>query len=426
MPSHNTPISNNNHSTFSHFLFAGTILYLFVLFVLSTLLPNVWGKFTPPGIASNLALIITNKEYAGSEYMYAYMSTFNVYVKGGVVVANVFPDTLIFYGGLIYMVVAGVVLRRRVFTKSIVMGGVLMAMTTLMAATFAVLTIATFWHAASAWYYLTPGLLLWIVDRFLRVSERKSGSKKNKKTTTTPAFEFNAGQYAFLHVPSISKVAHPFTISSASSQRTQTVEFCIKAVGKNPTQFTQKIRQLESSNFKALEASVEGPYGLSANLDPLSHEHLVLLCGGIGVTPCISILRDILSEFEEGRGRGRYSFLKKVDFVWVVRDEKILNLFAEVFEASLKYHPVINVHCHVTRTRTNEHDDIEGQENQGWRATFVKDGRPDLVQLLRDDEGISDVTKTQVSACGPTSLVGSDSFAAKSVGCNFHSEAFEF
>lgn len=55
LPSHNTPISNNNHSTFSHFLFAGTILYLFVLFVLSTLLPNVWGKFTPPGIGEELS-----------------------------------------------------------------------------------------------------------------------------------------------------------------------------------------------------------------------------------------------------------------------------------------------------------------------------------------------------------------------------------
>lgn len=108
-----------------------TMLYLSILFVLTTLLPNVWGKFTPPGIASNLALIITNTEYAGSEYTYAFMSTLNVYVKEGVV-AKIFPDSLIFYVGLLLSAVAGVVLRRRVKAKAAALACILLGMTVLM------------------------------------------------------------------------------------------------------------------------------------------------------------------------------------------------------------------------------------------------------------------------------------------------------
>ena len=342
--------------------------------------------------------------------------------------------------------------------------------------TFAALTVATFWHAASAWYYLAPGLLLWITDRLLRVSDGRSWRAKIKDARvvdvgggewitwlkvrvgdeeeeeeaasssssssscpirtcgdmfrlcfrksraahkSSPAFKFTAGQYAFLHVPSISAIAHPFTISNAPpANNIIDIEFCVKAVG-DPNQFTQKIKEVG----QRLEASIEGPYGHSAALEPTIHERLVLLSGGIGVTPCISILRDILLELD-GQEVGRYSFLKKIDFIWVVRDEKMLELFSEVFEKSLKYHPILSVSCYITRTRIKNFDDVEG--NQGWRAAQVKDGRPNLLQVLMDNEGISDISKTQVFACGPTSLVNSGRDAARSVGCNFHSEAFEF
>lgn len=111
-------------------------------------------------------------------------------------------------------------------------------------ATFVMLTTATFWHAASSWYFLMPGLSLWMYDRCRRVGDMSvnveisdiqvfsvGNSEKVTKVTikllsaapspksiTCPVssvsafmsyfsprprhpFTFKAGQYAFLHIP---------------------------------------------------------------------------------------------------------------------------------------------------------------------------------------------------------------------------------
>ena len=39
-------------------------------------------------------------------------------------------------------------------------------------ATFLMLTAATFWHAASSWYLLTPGVVIWMYDRWRRVGDK--------------------------------------------------------------------------------------------------------------------------------------------------------------------------------------------------------------------------------------------------------------
>eukprot|EP00854_Cymbomonas_tetramitiformis_P028935 gene28935-35948_t len=106
--------------------------------------------------------------------------------------------------------------------------------------------------------------------------------------------KFRAGQYIFLNVPIISPLQwHPFTISSAPSDGRTTCH--IKDMG--PGTFTNQLRQLaqqaEDNQFELqkMPIAVDGPYG--APLPVRDYKKLVLVAGGIGITPVNSILREM-------------------------------------------------------------------------------------------------------------------------------------
>lgn len=80
---------------------------------------------------------------------------------------------------------------------------------------------------------------------------------------------------------------HPFTIASApgkGDREHNTLQFCIKQCG-------DWTRQL-SSNISA-GATVQGPYGLFSYLANQSAANLVFIAGGIGITPMLSMLRQL-------------------------------------------------------------------------------------------------------------------------------------
>ncbi|KZV27566.1 ferric-chelate reductase [Dorcoceras hygrometricum] len=104
-----------------------------------------------------------------------------------------------------------------------------------------------------------------------------------------PDLSYNPTSILFLHVPSVCKLQwHPFTVTSNSNLEPQTLSVAIKSQGS----WTQKL-YTQLSSMDHLEVSSEGPYG-PASSHFLSHESLVMISGGSGITPVISILRDII------------------------------------------------------------------------------------------------------------------------------------
>lgn len=103
------------------------------------------------------------------------------------------------------------------------------------------------------------------------------------RTADGRKFAFLPGQFVFIRFKSdsISPEPHPFTLSSPPSS-TAEVELTIRSCGD----WTEKVRRLEPGDG----ARIEGPYGLFGHTDLTHAPGTVMIAGGIGITPMLSIL----------------------------------------------------------------------------------------------------------------------------------------
>ena len=92
------------------------------------------------------------------------------------------------------------------------------------------------------------------------------------------------GQFAFISFESanISKEFHPFTLTSSPS-RPGTVQFIIRSCGD----WTDRIGFVQKGD----RAFIQGPFGRFSHLLLPANREVVMIAGGIGITPMLSMLR---------------------------------------------------------------------------------------------------------------------------------------
>ncbi|KAL5062315.1 hypothetical protein RYX36_024052 [Vicia faba] len=152
-------------------------------------------------------------------------------------------------------------------------------------------------------YIMLPGFYLFMVDRYLRfLQSRRQVRLVSSRILSCEVVElnfskghelsYNPTSVMFINVPSISKLQwHPFTITSNSNLEQDKLSVVIKSEGT----WTQKLYQLLSNplSIDRLQISVEGPYGPTST-NYLRHDTLVMISGGSGITPFISIIRELI------------------------------------------------------------------------------------------------------------------------------------
>ena len=153
-------------------------------------------------------------------------------------------------------------------------------------------------------------------------------------------FAYAPGQFAFVtfHSESLPVERHPWTISSTPT-RLQSLVFTIKCSGD----FTAYIGRLKTGDT----AEIDGPYGLFSYLasvrDP--DRELVMIAGGVGVTPMLSMLRYMVDADQ----------MRKATLIWSNRTEADI-LCREEIEAMEAKLPNFAVH-HVL----SEQADFQGR-----------------------------------------------------------------
>ncbi|CAL5382041.1 unnamed protein product [Camellia sinensis] len=152
-------------------------------------------------------------------------------------------------------------------------------------------------------YTILPGFYLFMVDRFLRFLQSRQGihlvsarvmscETVELNCSKSRALSYTPTSIIFINVPSISRLQwHPFTISSSSNLEPDELSIIIKNEGS----WSEKLYQMLSSPSPVdhLRMSIEGPYG-PISTDFLRHDVLVMVSGGSGIAPFISITRDLI------------------------------------------------------------------------------------------------------------------------------------
>ncbi|KAK4339600.1 hypothetical protein RND71_041062 [Anisodus tanguticus] len=148
---------------------------------------------------------------------------------------------------------------------------------------------------------ILPGIFLFVIDRYLRFLQSKRRARLISSRllpcstieltfSKNPALMYNPTSILYVNVPSVSKLQwHPFTVLSSSNLESDKLSVVIKCVGG----WSQKLEKQLSSSPDRLQISTEGPYGPSS-FHFLSRDCLVMVSGGSGITPMISIVRELI------------------------------------------------------------------------------------------------------------------------------------
>lgn len=155
--------------------------------------------------------------------------------------------------------------------------------------------------------YVLPGVFLFMVDRCLRclqsrnrvrlVSARILPSQDVELNfSKIPSLRFEPTSTLFVNVPCVSRLQwHPFTVTSSGRFEPDRLSVVIGRRGDWTQKLYKTVSSLPPSFDGRLDVSVEGPYSPATSTGFLGNEHdsLVMVSGGIGITPFISIIREL-------------------------------------------------------------------------------------------------------------------------------------
>lgn len=259
------------------------------------------------------------------------------------------------------------------------------------------------WYKKTTWMYLAVPILLYASERLVRAFRSSIKPVKILKVAIYPGnvlslhmskpmgFKYKSGQYMFVNCAAVSPFEwHPFSITSAPRDdylsvhirtlgdwtrqlRTVFSEVCQPPpTGKSGLLRAEGLQVENNLNFPRV--LIDGPYGAPAQ-DYKRYDVVLLVGLGIGATPMISIVKDIVNnmkmiEDEEnsvekgisleaspvnkrrsaGSGTGSNFKTKRAYFYWVTREQGSFEWFKGIMNevAEMDKKGVIEMHNYCT------------------------------------------------------------------------------
>jgi len=294
--------------------------------------------------------------------------------------------------------------------------------------------------------YLITTVVLYGLDRFLRMfwglypvratmvrrkADRVIQIRYPKHPLAACMNLYKVGQYVFVSFPRISFFEwHPFSVSSGPDEITG--EIHIKGLGDH----TNKLVDFCDSK-RRLWMRVDGPYG-GHSINYRRYPNLMLVAGGVGITPMIGILKDIfrIGDLDPEDREPGHHLINLVTLVWVMPTVDAYDWFSEEVEqcltASGVNNAMLNVLVYVTKATEAEREKLVRSKKPNVRFA---PGRPPIHDLfdrmVAADKGPEDTRAATVFVCGPESLVNdcwdsSSSWLQQGYRIDFHHETFEF
>jgi len=285
---------------------------------------------------------------------------------------------------------------------------------------FPVVLLLACLHATMMIGYIVPPLVLWAVDRALawrraatahpaRVTRLPGGAVRLEVFTAAP-MRMRAGQFAYVCVPSASLQWHPFTLACDPAAADHAT-FVIGDTG-GARCFARRLAALCPPGAEQAEvrARLDGPVG-RAPLPLRSYASVLLVCGGVGITPAVSLLADLLGE----KGAGA-----RLALLWSVREAEAA---AAWLPGWLERMSRVGVEVTVAVTGGG------GALARPGGAISFQAGRPDVGEAVADavaaarERGLGP-HHVAVFACGPAGLVAAAAAAGDRAGAVVVTERF--
>ncbi|XWS60169.1 hypothetical protein CRYUN_Cryun07bG0012200 [Craigia yunnanensis] len=259
------------------------------------------------------------------------------------------------------------------------------------------------WYKKTTWMYLAVPVILYLCERLTRLLRSSIKAVTIQKVAVYPGnvlalhmsrphgFRYKSGQYMFVNCAAVSPFEwHPFSITSAPGDDYLSVH--IRTLGdwtrQLRTVFSEVCQQPTNGKSGILRADclqgtnntdpdfprvlIHGPYGAAAQ-DYKKYEVVLLVGLGIGATPMISIVKDIVnnirareeeeSALENGNGVGnnktsppnskksKENFkTRRAYFYWVTREQGSFDWFKGIMNevAEMDHNHVIELHNYCT------------------------------------------------------------------------------
>ncbi|NXF50040.1 NOX5 oxidase, partial [Oceanites oceanicus] len=237
-------------------------------------------------------------------------------------------------------------------------------------------------HGPNFWkWFAVPGCLF-ALEKVVGLAWRRAGGLHIVEVNLLPSkvthlvierpqfFHYKPGDYIYLNIPAIATYEwHPFTISSAPEQQ-ETLWLHIRSLGQwtnklyeyfqqpeppspEPKPLSRSLREKRCRSWAQVgadgsqlsanaECYIDGPYGTPTRRI-FTSEHAVLIGAGIGITPFASILQSIMYRYRRRKQscpschyswcedlRDEEMTLRKVDFIWINRDQKHFEWFVSL------------------------------------------------------------------------------------------------
>lgn len=241
---------------------------------------------------------------------------------------------------------------------------------------FVPLLLTMHFHYPDMIYYMAPGLSAYLLDKtvWLYTSRRSTritalcqpapGFVRIEIVVDTTLYEpFEPGQWVQLNIPAISFWEwHPMSIASGPTQgkSISTVTVDVKVLGDWTAKLSKLAETFEPSNVSQNTIFLDNFYGSSHSTlqGYLSHPVVVLIAGGIGVTPAMSALRDIVQH-----NQTKYPRIRKVVFAWCVKKISGTQLYRKELAYYQQELPTLESGCEleilVHATLSEKEDDTE-------------------------------------------------------------------
>ncbi|XP_047090979.1 respiratory burst oxidase homolog protein B-like [Lolium rigidum] len=250
------------------------------------------------------------------------------------------------------------------------------------------------WQKKSTWMYLAVPMVLYACERLTRALRSSVRPVKILKVAVYPGnvlslhfskpqgFRYKSGQYIFVNCAAVSPFQwHPFSITSAPKDDyvsvhirtlgdwTRELKNVFSKVCRPPTEGKSGLLRAEydrdggaMSNLSFPRVLIDGPYGAPAQ-DYKQYDVVLLVGLGIGATPMISILKDIINNMKRldggdveignpgGDASASASFrTTRAYFYWVTREQGSFEWFRGVMDevAETDKKGVIELHNYCT------------------------------------------------------------------------------